>query len=152
MPLVQILCYIDATDANLKCGSSQGVYLICLYENGNMIPVVWQSYKVSRVTKSLHVSETLVLNEGADAVYLLATQIRKIFLLNHIPQIRHITDNKPFFDTLKTSSVTKDLPLRVDVARLREMEENSEISVSWINSKNQISNCMTNLGYPQTNY
>ena len=44
-----------------------------------MVPVAWQPEKISRVTKSPLALETLALNEGADAAYLLATQIRDTF-------------------------------------------------------------------------
>ena len=140
------MCFTDATHASLKCGSSQGAYIICLSGNDKMVPVVWQSKKISRVTKSPLASETLALSEGSDAGYLLATQIKEIFLMENLPKIKCITDNKSLFETLKTSNVIKDLRLRVDIARLREMEESGEISVSWIDGKNQIADCMTKSG------
>ena len=143
---VEILCFTDATHASLKCGSSQGAYIICLFGNDKVVPVVWQSKKISRVTKSPLASETLALSEGADAGYLLATQIKEIFLLENLPQIRCVTDNKSLFETMQTSNLIKDLRLRVDIARLREMEEKGEISVSWIDGKNQIADCMTKSG------
>ena len=49
------------------------------------MPVVWQSKKTSRVTKSPPTSETLALSKGEDAGYLLATQTKEIFLLEDLP-------------------------------------------------------------------
>ena len=40
---VEILCDTDATRASIKCGSSQGAYLISPCGNGNVVPVAWQS-------------------------------------------------------------------------------------------------------------
>lgn len=45
---VEILCYIYATRVSLKF---KGAYLICLYRNGNVVPVAKQSNKISRVLK-----------------------------------------------------------------------------------------------------
>lgn len=49
---VEILCYTDAIHANLKCGLSQGAYLIWSCGNGKLVPVSWQSKKIIKVTKS----------------------------------------------------------------------------------------------------
>ena len=66
---VEILFCTDATDASLKFDSFQGAYLVAY-----VVPVVSQSEKISRVTKSSIALETLTLNKGADAVYFLARQ------------------------------------------------------------------------------
>ena len=66
---VEILFCTDATDASLKFESFQGAYLVAY-----VVPVVSQSEKISRVTKSSIALETLTLNKGADAVYFLARQ------------------------------------------------------------------------------
>lgn len=47
--------------------------MICLCGNGNVVPVAWQSLKISRVKKSPLTSEVFVQNEEADAGYLLVT-------------------------------------------------------------------------------
>ena len=143
---VKIICYTDATHASLTCGSSQGAYLILLHGNHKVVPLSWQSKKLSRVTKSPLASETMALGEGADASFLIASLMKEIFLLPSIPKIRCMTDNKSLFETLKTTKVTKDLRLRMDIARLRQMEENQEICVEWVEGKNQIADCLTKSG------
>jgi len=139
----EILCYTDATHASLKCGASQGAYIILLHGNGKVIPITWQSKKVSRVTKSPLASETLALGEGADASYLLASLLKEILVLEEIPKIKCVTDSKSLYDTLRTTNVTKDLRLRVDIARLREKIEKEEIDVSWVEGKYQLADSMT---------
>ena len=106
-------------DTSLKCGSSQGAYIIFLVGKEKVTPICWQSKKLQRVTKSPIVSETLALDEGADASYLLASIIQETYMLQKLPKIICFTDNKSLFNTLKTSNVTKDMRLRVDIARLR---------------------------------
>ena len=148
---VEIICYTDATHASLSCGSSQGAYIIFLQGNGKVAPLAWQSNKLGRVTKSPLASETMALGEGADASYLIANLMQEIFLLPNLPKIKCVTDNKSLYETLKTTNVTKDLRLRVDIARLRQMEENGEITVSWVEGKNQLADCMTKSGASTSN-
>ena len=88
----------------------------------------------------------MALGEGADASYLIANLIQEIFLIPNPPKIKCITDNKSLYETLKTTNVTKDLRLRVDIARLRQMEENGEINISWVEGNNQLADCMTKAG------
>ena len=63
-----------------------------------------------------------------------------------MPKIKCRTDSKSLYDTLKTTNVTKDLRLRVDIARLRQMEEKQEICVEWVEGKNQLADCLTKAG------
>ena len=95
------------------------------------------------LTKSPLASETLALGEGADASYLLASLLKEILVLEEIPKIKCVTDSKSLYDTLRTTNVTKDLRLRVDIARLREMIEKEEIDVSWVEGKYQLADSMT---------
>ena len=36
-----------------------------------------------------------------------------------------------------------DKRLRVDIARLREMVDKSEITISWVDEKEQLADCLT---------
>ena len=57
-----------------------------------------------------------------------------------------ITDNKSLYETLKTTNVIKDMRLRVDIARLRQLVEDGGISVRWVNGKRQLVDCLTKRG------
>ncbi|XP_057305251.1 uncharacterized protein LOC130642182 [Hydractinia symbiolongicarpus] len=142
----EIICYTDATHASLKCGSSQGAFIIFVKHLSEVIPICWQSKKLQRVTKSPIASETLALSEGADASFYLAKVIQQICKLTKVPKITCIIDNKSLFETLKTTNVTKDLRLRVDIARLRQMVEQDEITVKWVEGKHQLADCLTKHG------
>ena len=76
----------------LRCGSSQGAYIIFLSDGKNIVPLSWQSKKLSRVTKSPLASETMALGEGADMCYLLASTLQEIFLLKDRPKVICFTD------------------------------------------------------------
>ena len=74
---LKVISYSDATNASLANGSSQGAFIVLLKgENNFVAPISWQSKKLNRVTKSPLASETLVLNEGTDAGFLVAALVQ----------------------------------------------------------------------------
>ena len=73
---LRVLCYSDATHASLPNGASQGAYIVFLLGKNNMVaPIVWQSKKICRVTKSQLASETLSSSEVADAGFMIASMV-----------------------------------------------------------------------------
>ena len=141
-----LLCFPDATHASLRCGSSQGAFIIFLSDGKKVVPLSWQSKKLARVTKSPLALETMILGEGADMCYLLASTLKEIFLMKKLPPVYCYTDCQSLYNTIKTSNVTKDIRLRVDIALIRQMVENREILVNWIEGCDQIADCMTKKG------
>ena len=141
---IKIKVYSDATHASLSDGSSQGGFVIFIEgNNGRMIPVCWQSKRIQRVTKSPLASETLALGDAADAAFLMASFVREVFGLVLLPPISCVTDSSSLVEHLHTSKVSIDRRLRVDMSRLREMQQNGEISVSWCPGKFQLGDSLT---------
>ena len=144
---LKVVVYSDATYGSLADGSSQGAYLVFIQgENGKVAPISWQSKKLNRVTKSPLASETLALCDGADAAYLVASQLTELFGLLKMPEICCYVDNVSLKETLNTSTIVSDKRLRVDIARLREMVHREEIRVCWIEGKSQIADALTKRG------
>ena len=142
-----VTSYSDATYASLPDGSSQGgVITFVEGSNGKVAPICWNSKKLTRVTKSPLASETLALNEGADSGFFIASMLQEIFRMNSRPVVKCITDNASLTETLKTSTIVADKRLRVDVARLREMVQEEEITVEWIPGQLQIADSLTKRG------
>ena len=110
----KIVCYTGGTHANLSCGSSQVAYY-------KVVPLSWQSKKLTRVIKSSLASKTLALGDGAYANYLIGSLIKEVFLLPNMAKIKCMPDNKSLFDILTITNVTKDLWLKVDIGRLLQM-------------------------------
>ena len=139
-----IICYADATHASLPGGGSQGAHIIFIKGEGeNCVPISWQSKKLSRVTKSPLASETLAVNDGADASYLLASIMQEIFPTSKRMLIEVVTDSQSLQDTSSTSNIVKDARLRVDMARLRQMVERNEIEVTWMKGSRHLADTMT---------
>ena len=117
---LHIITYADAAHANLPSGASQGGILVLLAGNGKVAPIMWQSKKLSRVTKSPFAAETMAQAEAADAGVLVAKMAEEVFRIP-LPTVECRTDSKSLVDHLGTSHVIQDSRLRVDIARLKEM-------------------------------
>ena len=113
---------------------------------GKVAPILWQSKKLKRVTKSPLASETLALGEAADAGILIANLLSEIHGLKNLPPVQCITDSKSLRDTLHTSNTIEDMSLRVNIGRLREMINLKEISVRWVEGKMQLADPLTKRG------
>ena len=141
-----IVVFCDATHASLPDGSSQGAFIVFVRGKDKVVPILWQSKKLKRVTKSPLASETHALGEAADAALLIANLIVEIYHLDQLPKITCYTDSKSLRDALHTSNTLEDMSLRVNVARLREMVNLEEITVKWIHGNQQLADVMTKRG------
>ena len=142
---LEVEVYSDATHASLNDGaSSQGAFVIFFKgKNGKTVPLSWRSKRIQRITKSPLASETSALADAADAAYLLASMVKEVFNLRSAPTIHCKTDSKSLVQTLHTSNAVTDHRLKVDIARLRQMTESGEISVSWVRGNMQLSDPLT---------
>ena len=74
-------------------------------------------------------SETMALAESADAGHFAALMSKEIFGLKTVPKVFCKTDSKSLEEYLKSSKVTQDLRLIVDIASLREKVKLGEIDI-----------------------
>ena len=116
--------------------------IVFLEGNGRVAPLIWQSKKLNRVTKSPFASEAMACAETADAGVLLANMVQELFRLS-FPTVHCWTDSKSLTDHLNTTHVIQDYRLRVDVARIREMVKLKEITVQWMPHKSQLADALT---------
>jgi hypothetical protein len=143
----EVLAFSDATYASLSDGASQGALIVFVRgENGLIAPVFWQSKKLVRVTKSPLASETSAAGEAADAGLIVATILMEILNLPQLPSVHCFTDSKSLVDTALNTKMPSDRKLRVDVSRIRQMIEKGEITLSWVDGRRQLANCLTKSG------
>ena len=102
MAKAKIVVHADATYASLPDGSSQGAYLVFLEGKGQVAPVLWQSKKLKRVTKSPLASETLAMGEAVDAALLIANLMKEWYRLQILPKIECYSDSKSLRDAVHT--------------------------------------------------
>ena len=106
---------------------------------------MWQSKKLSRVTKSPFAAETMVQADAADAGVLIAKMAEELFRIP-VPSIECRTASQSLVDHLGTSHVIQDSRLRVDIARLKEMVKVKEIIVKWVPAEGQLADPLTKVG------
>ena len=144
---IRVVAYGDGTHASLADGSSQGGFMVFLSGgNDNVAPVIWQSKKLDRVTKSPLASETMALGETADAGLMIASIVKEVYRLPHMPHVTCVTDSDSLYRNLRTSNTVTDMSMRVNVARLREMTDKGEITVKWVKSEEQLADSLTKRG------
>ena len=114
----KVFVYTDATHASLPSGASQGALIVFLAGKSRIAPIMWQSKKLNRVTKSPLASETMALVEGADAGCLIAAMASDVFAIP-TPKVVCYTDSMSLTGHLKTLHVIQDTHLRVDVERIQ---------------------------------
>ena len=144
---LKVICYSDATYASLPDGSSQGGFIVFVQgSNGLLSPLCWSSKKLNRVTRSPLASEAVALNEAADAAFLISAMIQEIFQLPNFPPVLCRTDSASLVETLQSTNLVTDKRLRIDVARLREMEKLNEVHIEWVKGIEQLSDPLTKSG------
>lgn len=143
----KLICFSDASFANLQDAGSQGGNIVLLQgQNGNCVPLTWQSRKIRRVVKSTLAAETLSLLECAESAFMLRSLLTEILLIPEIPIIC-VTDNKSLHDCAYSTKTTTDKRLKVDICIIRNMLLKQEITrIVWTNSEKQLSDCLTKKG------
>ena len=63
MRRVEIACHTGTTNASLSCRSSQGAHFILLHGHGKIVPLSWQSKKLTCLTKKA-TCPTCIRNTG----------------------------------------------------------------------------------------
>ena len=106
----------------------------------------WKSKKLERMTKSPLATEVSAAADATDHGHLVAPMVEELYCLEKLPCIELFTDSKSLKDHLESTRVITDPRLRVDIARLREMEEMGEVDVKWVPSQLQLADCMTKKG------
>ena len=144
-----VVVFADGSHASLPSGCSQGGCIVFLTGNHKRAaPLAWKSKRIERVTKSPLATEISAVADGADLGFLVSSMVQEIFQLKNIPVINIRTDSKSLKDHLGTDRVIKDPRLRVDTARLRQMTENGELTVTWVPGTKQLADCLTKKGAP----
>ena len=142
-----ILCYGDASFANLPSGSSQGGVVILLVDKngcGNLLS--WQSKKLKRVCSSTLCAEALAAIEAVNYGFLFKEILSEVCKSSNV-KIRVLTDNKALSQTVSLLTVVEDKRLRIDIAALRETIQNQFIEgVFWIPSQYNVANPLTKQG------
>ena len=78
----EVVCYTDASWANLPCGGSQGGFVVFITNPKvspiSAMPIVWKSKKVKRVVRSSIAAETLSFVDGCESAFLVQKMLNEI--------------------------------------------------------------------------
>ena len=140
-------CFADASLGNVDGGSSQGGTYIEVTSGTYHCPIDWQSKKIRRVAKSTLAAETIAMVEAIDSAIYLSTLLSEIVHNNkrRIP-INCWTDSYSLLEAAHSTTSISDRRLRIETAIIREAIAEKKITLSWIDSKNQLADCMTKKG------
>ena len=142
---LSIKVFADASFNNLHNGQSQGGHIIvCADSIGNCSLISWNSNRVRRVVRSTLAAETLSFTDGADSAIYFSKLIQE-FTFN-IPPIICYTDSRSLFESAGSYKPVNDRRLRVEINAIREMLLKNEITIKWIDGKQQISDVLTKKG------
>lgn len=149
---LRLTVFCDASYANLTDGvSSAGGHIVFLTGKDNRsCPLSWRSGKIRRVVRSTLAAEALSMADGLDSAYCLGYLLSEVVFnkpkKNKIP-IEVCTDNKSLFENIYSTKAVSEKRLRVEIGSIKEMLNKGELSsVKWIESRAQISNCLTKHG------
>ena len=143
----RIIAFSDASHANLPSGGSQGGMLVLLAgETNHVAPIVWQSKKLARVTKSPFAAEVMAQADAADTALLVANMVKEFIPVDTKVPVECRTDSRSICDHLKTCHIIEDSRVRIDVARLKEMVQLGEIEVKWVSKFEQLADPLTKAG------
>ena len=145
----KLVVYSDASHANLPDGvSSAGGFVIFLVgENGNSCPLYWEAKKIRRVVKSTLASETLAAVEAVDMAFYLGNMLSQILYNKEKKMpVELYVDNHSLYDNVYSVKNVSEKRLRIDLAILKEMIQNGEVKIFWIDSKAQLADVLTKKG------
>ena len=141
----KLVVFSDASYGNLRDGGSQGGSIVFLTDGNAAAPISWSSHRIKRVARSTLCAETLAAVEALDSAYMISKLGGELFDRDAL-QIELYTDNKSLFDAINTTNMMLDRRMRVDIAALREMSENNEVSFFWLETKWQLADVLTKKG------
>ena len=92
-------------------------------------------------------AETIAMVEAVDHAHYISALISETLFngTRRIP-IHAVTDNNSLYQSAHSKTSITDKRLRIEMAVLREDISNQGISLSWIDSENQLADCLTKNG------
>ena len=143
---LRVCCFCDASFGSLTGGASQIGYIVFMYDgSGNAAPLTWVSKKAKRVARSSLAAETLAASEAADHAILMKKMLEETLDMD-IPAVTVLVDNMSLYESVRGTNLLAEKRLLVEMASLREMQENRLISVEWVSTHQQLADSLTKAG------
>ena len=144
---VSVMCYADASYGNLSDGGSQGGNYVELVSGLNSAPIEWQSKRLIRTPKSTLAAETIAMVEGVESAFLTSKILSEIlYNSSKLVRVEAITDCFSLFEAAHSTTAIRDRRLRIEMSILREGILKKEFKLKWVNTGNQLADCLTKAG------
>ena len=114
-------------------------------DSGRIAPLTWASKKAQRVARSTLAAETLAAAEAADHAILIKTILEELLGVE-IPPVTIIVDNKSLWESVRSTGLLTEKRLLIEMSSIRELHETGKINVEWVDTHNQIADCLTKAG------
>lgn len=148
---LSVVAYADASWNNLPNAGSQAGQLVFIKDSNNAVsPIIWSSTRIKRVARSTLAAESLSLLDCSDSAFYVGQLLSSIFKNCKLPVVA-LTDSDSLYETSSSTKLVQDRRLRIEISAIREMCENEEIKLLWVNSKNQLSDVLTKKGASSKN-
>ena len=119
-------------------------------KNNKSVPITHthNSSKLKNVSCLTLAAEMLALADGCDTILFTQSLLKEnIFTTSSCHfNIQAFTDNQSLHDAVKTTNLTLDRYLRVELSALTDMHDRNKITVNWIANKRQLSDSLTKKG------
>ena len=143
-----IICFSDASFANLKGNSSQGGYIVFLYRDEKLFsPIARKSFKVKRVVKSSLAAESLALEEALETCFMMKSfpcELLNKEISNKVLPIKCYVDNKSLVNSIFSTKTVTEKQLKIDSCIICDMlNKNKVYSIEWFKSESQLADCLT---------
>ena len=149
----QLICFSDASFANLPSGRSSGGYIaFTVTPDGACCPIVWKSHTLRRVVRSTLASETSAMVDALDSAFFVGKILTKILHSKCKENPANITiiaytDNELLHKNTYSTTMAQEHRLRDDLSIIKEMlAEGKLLQLSWIPSSDQLADCFTKHG------
>ena len=140
---LSLAVYSDAGFATNWDLSSQLGFVVLMVDRRKRCSFLhWNSYKCSRVTRSVLGAEVYAFCDAMDVG--ISFQLALQPILGRLIPVRMLTDSKSLFDTITRRSQTSEKRLLIDLATVRDSYRRKEITdVAWIRSEYNLADSMT---------
>ena len=142
-----VVAYTDAAWANVDGVYSQmGCFIIIEQQDGLLVPVLWESRKMTRIARSSLAAETQALVHGVDRVLWIQRLIEEM-TGEALPVVMRV-DCKNLADAVATGKMVQERRLMVDIAAIRADQEAGRISLEWVPAARQLADELTKTRWP----
>ena len=143
---LKLVVYCDASYTNLKDGASLGGMIVFLVDSeGRASVITWMSRKLRRVCRSTITAETLSLLDAMDSSMLLLHILSEL-IDQKLCTTEIYTDNMSLTEAVYSMKAVEEKRLGVEIGALRESMKQKEITVHWVDTKNQFADVLTKQG------